>query len=218
MKRQERIVKILNVLRKEQNASTMLGDMGTKYDAFKILISTILSARSRDEVTYPICEELFKKYGTAKKLALANANDVKKIIRQIGFFNQKAKYIIDTAKRIVEIGGVPSEIDELVKLPGVGRKVAGCVVVYAYNKDAIPVDTHVHRLSNRIGLVKTRDPEKTELELMKITPRKYWQLVNDLFVWYGKNVCKPITPDCYKCNVVNYCMFKDKNLKDKIKS
>ncbi len=205
------IVKILDILKKEQSR-TMLGDMSKKYSPFRILVSTILSARSRDEVTYPICEELFKKYPTAKKLSGAKASDVERLIKKIGFYKQKTKYIISTAKKIVELGKVPSDIDELIKLPGVGRKVAGCVRVYAFGKDAIPVDTHVHRISNRTGLVKTKYPENTEIELMKITPKKYWQLVNDLLVWYGKTTCKPITPECYRCKIIKYCKYRNKNL------
>jgi endonuclease-3 len=214
MDKTERIVRILNTLKKEK-AFTMLGDMSRKYDAFKILVSTILSARSRDEVTYPICEELFKKYPNAEKLANANAEDVEKIIKKIGFYRQKRKYIIETAKKIREYKGkVPSSMDKLIKLPGVGRKVAGCVIVYAFGKDAIPVDVHVNRISNRTGLVKTKSPEKTEIELMKITPKKYWQLVNDLFVWHGKTTCKPRIPECDKCKIIELCLFKDKNLKN----
>ena len=213
MKKSEQIVNILNILKKEQNAETMLGSMGKKYGPFKILISTILSARSKDETTYPVSQTLFKKYDNAKKLADANPKDVEKIIKKIGFYKQKTKYIINTSKMIVSNKGkISDDIDELIKFPGVGRKVAGCVVVYAFGKDAIPVDTHVHRISNRTGLVKTKFPEKTEIELMKITPRKYWQLVNDLLVWYGKTTCKPITPDCFRCKIISYCKFKNKNL------
>ena len=212
MRKSEKIVKILNILKKEQDADTMLADMGKRYDPFKILISTILSARSRDEVTYPLCEELFSKYPDAKSLANANPKEVSKMLKPIGFYRQKTKYIIETSKMVLEKGRVPSTIEELVKFPGVGRKVAGCVVVYAHGKNAIPVDTHVHRLSNRIGLVSTKNPEKTEIELMKITPHRYWQLVNDLFVWYGKNICKPITPECYRCKIVKLCEYKNKNL------
>lgn len=213
MNKTQKIVKILNILRKEQTR-TMLGDMSRKYNPFKILISTILSARSRDEVTHPLCDRLFQKYPTAEKLAKAKPKEIEKLIKKIGFYKQKTKYIIGTAKKIVENKGrVPDKIEELTKLPGVGRKVAGCVMVYAHGKDAIPVDTHVHRISNRIGLVNTKYPEKTEQELMKITPGKYWQLVNELFVWYGKTTCKPITPECYGCKIIRYCDYKDKNLK-----
>lgn len=96
-------------------------------------------------------------------------------------------------------------MSELVELPGVGRKVAGCVLVYAFDKPAIPVDTHVHRLSNRLGWVKTKTPEKTEPALEKLVPKKYWQLVNDLLVWHGKNTCKPITPQCSECAIRKHC-------------
>ena len=218
MRKQERIVKILNVLKKEQNASTMLGDMGTKYGAFKILISTILSARSRDEVTYPIAEELFKKYGTAKKLANAKITDVKRIIRQIGFYNQKAKYIIGTSKRIIELGKVPDTMKELTALPGVGNKVAGCVMVYAHGLNEIPVDVHVAVISQRVGLTTNTNPDKIMEDLKKITPKRYWMIVNDLLVWYGKTVCDTRKPKCYVCKIKRLCLYKNKKLKNKIKS
>lgn len=216
MEKRERIIRILDILKKEK-AFTMLGDMSKKYTPFQILISTILSARSRDEATYPICEELFKKYSNAEKLANANKQDVEKIIKRIGFYKNKTKFIIETSGKILNEynGKVPSSMEELMKFPGVGRKVAGCVLVYAFHKDAIPVDTHVHRVSNRTGLVKTKFPEKTELELMKITPKKYWQLVNDIFVWHGKTTCKPITPECWHCRITKLCLYKDKTLENK---
>ncbi len=214
MEQGARIVKILGILKRQQNKDTMLGSMGKRYDAFKILISTILSARSRDEVTYPICEELFLRYPDVDSLAKADPKDVEKIIRRIGFYKNKTKNIIRAAEILLaDFGGkVPDSMDDLLKLPGVGRKVAGCVLVYAFKKDAIPADTHVHRVSNRTGLVKTGMPEKTEIELMKITPRRYWQLVNDLFVFHGKNVCKPITPLCFQCKIIKYCKYKKKNI------
>lgn len=176
-------------------------------DAWRILIATILSARSKDEQTAPIAKELFRKYKGAKELANSNKKDVEKIIKKIGFYHQKAKYIIGTSKIILNDfnGKVPENYDGLLRCPGVGRKVAGCVLVYAYGVPAIPVDTHVHRISNRLGLVKTNLPEKTELELMKITPKKYWVLVNDLLVNHGKNICAPISPFCSKCDIEKYC-------------
>jgi len=200
------IVAILKILKK-QKSSTMLGEFGQKYTPFQILIGTILSARSRDEVTAQISKILFKKYPTAKKLAKAKPAEVMKIIKQIGFYKNKTKNIITTAKIIDEKykGKVPKEMHELIELPGVGRKVAGCVVVYAFQKDAIPVDTHVHRISNRLGWVKTKTPEKTEKELMKKVPKRYWQVVNDYLVSHGKNICKPITPFCSQCVIKKHC-------------
>lgn len=200
------VARVLNILAKQQG-KTMLGSFSKKYDAFKILIGTILSARARDEVTAPLCEELFKRWPTAKSLAAADVKAVQKMIKRIGFYRQKTKYIIATAKKIMQEyhGSVPKTMDELMQLPGVGRKVAGCVLVYAFGKPAIPVDTHVHRVSNRLGWVRTKTPEQTEKELMKIVPHNYWQVVNDYLVSHGKSICKPITPHCSICPVRKYC-------------
>lgn len=201
------IDKVLRTLVETQGTSTMLGRMSTKYDAFKVLISAILSARARDEVTEVLAEQLFEKYPDAESLMNARLKNVVKIIRRIGFYNNKAKNIIETAKIIVEKhnGVVPNSLKELVELPGVGRKVANCVLVYAYKQDAIPVDTHVHRISNRLGWVKTNLPEKTEIALEELIPKRHWQIVNDTFVGHGKSICVPISPFCSKCPIYNYC-------------
>jgi len=201
------IDKVLSILVKEQGTSTMLGRMGKKYDSFKVLISTIMSARAKDEVTEVIAEKLFEKYPTAEKLAKANKKDIIKIIYRIGFYNAKSKNIINSAKMLLEkFGGkVPRTMEQLIELPGVGRKVANCVLVYAYKQDAIPVDIHVHRISNRLGWVKTKVPEDTEEKLEKLVPRKHWQLINDTFVSHGKTICAPISPFCSKCPIYDYC-------------
>ena len=201
------IDKVLGILAKKQGIETMLGKMGRKHDAFKVLISTILSARAKDEITEVISEELFKKYPTAEKLAKANKKDVIKIIRRIGFFNNKSKNVINAAKMLVSDfdSRVPKNLDDLVKLPGVGRKVANCVLVYAFGMDAIPVDTHVHQIANRLGWVRTKTPEQTEEKLMKLIPRKHWQIVNDTFVAHGKTICVPVSPFCSKCPIIKYC-------------
>jgi endonuclease-3 len=201
------IDKVLGILAKKQGIETMLGKMGRKYDPFKVLISTILSARAKDEVTEVISEELFRKYPTAAKLADARKADVIKIIRRIGFFNNKSKNVINAAKMVRDkfSGKVPKEMEKLLEIPGVGRKVANCVLVYAFGIDAIPVDTHVFRLSNRLGWVKTKTPEETEEKLMKLIPRKHWQIVNDTFVAHGKTICVPVSPFCSKCPIIKYC-------------
>jgi len=201
------IVQQLNILKKIES-NTMLGNFQHKYNPWKILIGTILSARARDEVTEVVCIDLFKEYPTCKALANAKQKDVEKIIRRIGFFRNKAKNIINTSKIIIREykGKVPSTMDGLLSLPGVGRKVAGCVSVYAFDKnEAIPVDTHVHRISNRLGWVQTKQPEKTEQELMKKIPKRYWRFVNDILVSYGKTVCKPINPQCHNCALEKSC-------------
>ena len=184
-------------------------------DPFKILIGTILSARSRDENTSKIVHTLFQKYKNARELANADLNDIKSIIHSIGFYNTKAERIKQVSKIIVEKfhGIVPNEVEDLLGLPGVGRKTANCVLVYAFNKPAIPVDIHVHRISNRIGIVKTQNPKKTEEELIKIIDRKYWLILNNTFVKYGQNICLPIRPKCEICSLKDICNYykKQKN-------
>ena len=176
---------------------------------FSILIGTILSARTKDESTTRIVKDLFKVYKNAKQLANAKVKDVEKIIKSIGFYHVKAKRIIDVAKIIDSQykGKVPDNLEKLIELPGVGRKTANCVLVYAYEKPAIPVDIHVHRISNRLGLVQTKNPEVTEFELMKLIPKKYWIDINDTFVMYGQNICKPISPMCDVCKIKNLCKY-----------
>jgi len=203
------IDRVLNIIVKEESL-TMLGKMGVKYDPFKVLISTILSARAKDEVTEVVAEKLFEKYDTAEKLARADKKDVIRIIKRIGFYNMKSKNIINTAKMLLEKfdGKVPDTLEQLTELPGVGRKVANCVLVYAYKQDAIPVDTHVHRISNRLGWVKTKKPEETEQALEKILPKKHWQAINDALVTHGKTICVPISPFCSKCPIYSHCKRK----------
>lgn len=181
---------------------------------FSILIGTILSARTKDESTTKVIKVLFSKYKNPKELANAKIKDVEKIIKSIGFYHVKSKRIIEVA-RIINTkynGMVPDNLDSLVQLPGVGRKTANCVLVYAFEKPAIPVDIHVHRISNRLGLVKTKHPEETEQELMKKIQKKYWIDINDTFVMYGQNICKPISPMCNICKIKKECnYYKSKN-------
>ncbi len=181
---------------------------------FSILIGTILSARTKDESTTKVVKVLFSNYKNAKELANAKIKDVEKIIKPIGFYHVKSKRIIKVAKIINTKykGKVPDDLDTLVQLPGVGRKTANCVLVYAYEKSAIPVDIHVHRISNRLGLVDTKNPEETEQELMKKIEKKYWIEINDTFVMYGQNICKPISPMCDVCKIKRNCKYyKSKN-------
>ena len=180
---------------------------------FSILIGTILSARTKDENTTKVVKKLFSKYKTPKDLANAKLRDVEKIIKSIGFFHVKARRIIEVA-RIIQSkykGKVPDNLEELIELPGVGRKTANCVLVYAFEKPAIPVDIHVHRISNRLGLVDTKTPEDTEIALMKKIPKKLWLEINDTFVMYGQNICKPISPMCDVCKIKKRCKYYSMN-------
>lgn len=178
-------------------------------DPFKILIGTILSSRTRDETTTKVVKILFKRFKNAKELAEGNLEEVKQIIHSIGFYNVKAKRIIEVSQLIVKRfdGKVPNSIEKLLELPGVGRKTANCVLVYGFNKPTIPVDTHVHRISNRIGLVNTKTPEKTEIELNNIINKKYWLRLNNIFVMYGQNICLPVAPKCELCELKKMCKF-----------
>jgi len=181
---------------------------------FRILIATILSARTKDENTTKAADKLFKVYGTPQKLAKAKVKDVEKMIKSVGFYHVKSRRIINAANIILSKyhGKVPANIEQLTDIPGVGRKTANCVLVYAFEEPAIPVDTHVHRISNRLGLVDTKTPEETEMELRKNVPKKYWLPINNTFVMYGQNICKPISPMCNVCKISKNCnYFKTKN-------
>ena len=178
-------------------------------DPFKVLIGTILSHRTRDEQTTLAVDNLFRKYRTVEELANADENTVKKLIRPVGFYNVKTRNILRAAKQVRDqFGGVvPDTLEDLLEIHAVGRKTANCVLVYAYNKPAIPVDTHVHRISNRLGLVKTKTPDETETELLKQVPKRYWLELNELFVRFGQTVCKPIGPKCQTCSLTGVCKY-----------
>jgi endonuclease-3 len=206
------IAKILKILAKQQGIS-MLGSF-KKYPAWKILISTILSARANDKATIPATKELFKKYRSLRALANADPKAVKKIIKRTVYYNQKTKYIINTAKKILKDykGKVPKDLDELMKLPGVGHKVACCVLVYAFNIPELPIDTHVAVVANRLGWTSEKDPKKIWKDLKEKIPKKYWLVINELFVVHGQTVCLKRKPLCYKCPVIKYCKYEPKNL------
>ncbi len=157
-------------------------------DAFKTLVSTLLSSRTRDETTFTVCERLFKKVHNFQDLGQLGKLEIRNLIYPVGFYKTKAKNLSKTAKRLVEVygGNVPQTIDELIKLPGVGRKTANLVLARAFGKPAISVDTHVHKIANLLGWVNTKTPEQTEKELMKIIPKKYWRDINRLFVSIGR--------------------------------
>jgi len=205
---QNKILTIIKLLEKDYPINFYSGK-----NPFNVLISTILSQRTRDENTLKASNKLFSKFPTAKKIANANLSAIKKLIKKSGFYNVKAKRIKEVSRILLNKynGKVPHELDKLLKLPGVGRKTANCVLVYGFNIPAIPADTHVHRISNRLGIVKTKTPEQTEYELMKKVPKKYWININELFVKHGQTICSPIKPKCDKCVISSLCDFS-KNL------
>lgn len=178
-------------------------------DPFKVLIGTILSHRTRDEKTSEATERLFRRYKGVGELASAGRGDVATLIRGVGFYNVKSGRVVEVARRIRdEYGGsVPDSIEDLMKLPAVGRKTANCVLVYGFGKKAIPVDTHVHRISNRLGIAQTKSPDETEAVLRAYFPEGLWLRVNDLFVRFGKALCKPIGPRCDRCPLSRDCNY-----------
>ncbi len=206
----KRMERVLSREKKLQRLTALRGlQMEEQDDPFKILIGTILSARTRDENTTKVIKKLFATFRTPHDIASADIEEIKKLIHSIGFYNVKAKRIKQVSQIIVnKFGGqVPDDIDSLLELPGVGRKTANCVLVYAFNKPAIPVDVHVHRISNRLGLVSTKTVKQTEIELNKIVDKKLWTRVNNTFVMYGQNVCLPTTPLCKICDLKETCKY-----------
>ncbi len=186
-------------------------------DPFKILIGTILSSRTRDENTTKALIKLFTRYKGSKDISKANPDDIKKEISSVGFYNIKAVRIKEVAEIIENKfhGQVPDSEEELLKLPGVGRKTANCVLVYAFQKSAIPVDTHVHRISNRLSLVNTKTPKDTEKELNEYVDKKLWIRLNSTFVRYGQNICLPLRPKCTYCNLRKICRYYAENEREK---
>ena len=174
---------------------------------FLVLISCLLSLRTKDKVTGEASNRLFKLADNPAKMLDLSTKNIEKTIYPVGFYKTKSKRIKEICKTLLDdYGGVvPDEIDELLKLKGVGRKTANLVVTLGYGKMGICVDTHVHRISNRLGLVTTETPEQTEFALRKILPQKHWLIYNDLLVTYGQNLCAPISPWCSKCKIFKYC-------------
>ena len=178
-----------------------------KQDPFKILISTILSARTKDANTRAATEKLFAKFNTPELIANAVVEVLENLIRKAGFYKVKAARIKEVSKILVDDydGEVPESYDELIDLPGVGPKTANCVLVYAFKIPAIPVDTHVHRISNRLGWVKTKKPDETEKELKELIPKEQWIRVNRLLVRFGQQICLPNNPKHEPCPIYDIC-------------
>ena len=178
-----------------------------KADPFKILISTIISARTKDEITGPATERLFALAALPASMSALPEEKIEKAIFPAGFYHTKAKAIRKASKELVErfSSRVPDTIEELLTLPGVGRKTANLVITLAHNKAGICVDTHVHRITNRWGYVKTKTPHETEEALRAKLPKKHWIAINTILVMHGQNICKPISPLCSRCPVLKYC-------------
>lgn len=202
------IDEIVNILK---NAKQPKSDFVVLMDNFKnpylVLIACILSLRTNDKTTYPATLRMLELAKIPKDMKQVKIEDLAQAIYPVGFYENKAKQIIELSKTIDEEldGKVPDEIDELVKFRGVGRKTANLVLSLGFNKPAICVDVHVHRIFNRLGYIKTKTPEETEFALRKKLPEKYWIDINTLLVTHGQNVCKPIKPKCAECPISSYC-------------
>jgi len=176
-------------------------------DPFRILISCLLSLRTKDKTTGEASGRLFALAHTPASMLSLSLAKIQKAIYPVGFYRTKAKSIRLICRRLIDVygGTVPDSIDELVTLPGVGRKTANLVVTVGYRKPGICVDIHVHRITNRWGYVKTRTPEETEQALRRKLPKPYWITFNDLLVPYGQNLCQPVSPFCSRCKLTEYC-------------
>ncbi|MBT8365141.1 MAG: endonuclease III [Deltaproteobacteria bacterium] len=199
--------KVIQILKNEVQQWQMPVVGHYSQSPFTILISCLLSLRTQDKTTGEASARLFRQAQTPRAMLKLPTSVIEKTIYPVGFYKTKAKNI----KKICQIllsrneGSVPDDIDELLKLPGVGRKTANLVVTMGYNRPGICVDTHVHRITNRWGYVRTKTPQKTEMALRDKLPRRYWIIINELLVAYGQNICKPISPFCSQCKIQRYC-------------
>jgi len=179
-------------------------------DPFLILVGTLLSLRTKDELTEKVMERLIRRARTPEELLKIPVGELQKLIYPVGFYRNKSKILMNVARIITDTykGTVPDSIDKLLTIKGIGRKTANLVVSEAYGKPGICVDTHVHRISNRIGAVTTKNPHQTEEALRKILPKQYWIIYNTLLVTFGKRICTPLSPRCSLCPIARLCARK----------
>ncbi len=202
-----RIYKILNKEVKEYKVPVVDLIKIKTQSHFKVLVATILSARTKDETTIKVCERLFSKIKEVNDFEKLSESEIEKLIYPVGFYKTKAKYLKKLPRVLKEEfnGKIPSEIDDLLKLPGVGRKTANLVRSVGFKKPAMAIDVHCHRIFNRLGYIKTKNPYETEMILRNKLPKKYWEKINSLFVAFGQHLCRPVSPYCSKCPIIDYC-------------
>jgi endonuclease III len=176
-------------------------------DPFRVLISTVLSTRTKDETTALASVRLFRLARTPQEMLRLNVEEIASAIYPVGFYKTKARNILAICRDLIDKhhSSVPDNLEDLLALKGVGRKVANLVITLVYRKKGICVDTHVHRVCNRLGYVQTRTPEQTEMALRRKLPRTYWIIFNDLLVTFGQNICRPLSPYCSRCVIRSYC-------------
>jgi len=203
------IHEVMEILKKEYRKwnQPIVTEIARLKDPFKVLISTVISLRTKDEVTREAAERLFRMANNPRDMLLLEASEIEKAIYPAGFYRTKAQNIREICRLLLEEkdGLVPDDLEELLKFPGVGRKTANLVITLGYGKSGICVDTHVHRISNRLGYVNTKSPEKTEFALREKLPEVYWIEYNDLLVTYGQNICTPVSPFCSRCALSSLC-------------
>jgi endonuclease-3 len=202
--------KVLTILQKEASnwkvpIVTLVSERSG--DPFQVLISTLLSLRTKDEVTAAASRRLFQKAKTPRSMLRLTAGEIREYIYPVGFYKRKADTILSVCRLLLDHydGKVPDDLDTLLGLPGVGRKTANLVITLGFGKPGICVDTHVHRICNRFGYVKTRSPDETEAVLRNTLPSKWWIPVNDILVAFGQALCGPISPWCSQCKVEEHC-------------
>lgn len=201
------IIPILEKTVKELDAPIVTRIKKEDNDPFKILIGTILSLRTKDKTTDEASKRLFTAAKTPEEMAKLSTEEIQKLIYPVGFYKRKAQEIKEISEMLIEKynGKVPNSLDKLLQIKGVGRKTANLVITEAFDQYGICVDTHVHRISNRLGWVKTKTPEQTEMALRKVLPKRYWKTINPILVTFGQNICKPVSPLCSSCPIASYC-------------
>lgn len=208
----EQVPQVISILREEfkkWNAPVVSLIAQKTGDPFRVLVCALLSTRTKDEVTAQVCSKLFSRIRSIDDLINIPEEELASLIYPVGFYRNKAKFLKRLAEELKKefAGKVPDRIEDLLKLKGVGRKVANLVLADGFNKPAICVDTHVHRITNRWSLVKTKTPYQTEKALMEVLPIEYWQEFNRLLVAFGQTICRPVKPLCHKCPIRDYCDF-----------
>ncbi len=201
----DQIVRILK--QRYYDTTSALMEVSNARDPFKVLISCILSLRTKDDVTAQASKRLFARAQTPEEMVKLTKGEIESLIYPVGFYHRKAEQIPEICRVLIEQynSRVPDEIDELLKFKGVGRKTANIVITMGYKKPGVAVDTHVHRISNRLGLVSTKTPYQTEFALREILPKRHWIVFNDLLVMHGQTICTPISPKCSICPITAYC-------------
>lgn len=199
----------MKLLSKKYNANdkTTLNRMRKKPDSFKILISCLLSLRTQDKNTEKASNKLFEVASTPEEIVKLKTEDLEELIFSSGHYKKKARTLQHVSQDLIERfnSEVPETKEELLSIKGIGPKTANIVLAFAFGKEVLPIDTHCHRIPNRLGWVQTKTPEKTEVKLEKILPRKYWREFNAIFVQFGKEICQPISPWCSKCPINHLC-------------